>query len=79
MLPTYDIRSEKCETVTGVDQMRFRLSLLHRSFAKLRVGMKRLPLRTGSVKCGREHWNDRISRKSLIGQGQWVSGADLKN
>jgi hypothetical protein len=79
MLPMYDVRSENCETVTRVDQMRFRLSLLHRSFAKLRVGVKRLPLRTVSVKCGCEDWNDRISRESLTGQRRWVSGADFKN
>lgn len=79
MLPTYDIRSEKCETVIQVYQMRFRLSLLHRSFAKLRVGMKRLLLRTVSAKCGCERWNYTISRESLTGQGGWVSAADFKN
>jgi len=79
MLPTYDIRSGKCETVIRVKQIRFRLSLLHRRFKQLRVDMKRPLLRTGLVKCRCERWNNGISRESLIGQVQWISDADFKN
>jgi len=79
MLSTYDIRSEKCENVIRVNQMRFRLSLLHRRFTQLRVGVKRPLLRTGLVKYRCERWNNRISRESLIGQRQWISGVDFKN
>jgi len=79
MLPMYDIGSEKYETIIRVNQVRFRLSLLHFRFPQLRVGMKRPLLRTGSVKCRCEGWNNRISRESLIGQGRWISGADFKN
>ena len=79
MLPTYDIRSVKRETVNRVNQTGFRLSLLHRRFTHLRVGVKRPLLRTGSVKCRCEAWNNRVSRESLTGQGRWISGADFKN
>jgi len=79
MLPTYDIKSEKCASVNRVNQMRFRLSLLHRRFTQLGVSVQRPLLRTGSVKCCCEGWNNRIDRESLIGQGRWMSGADFKN
>jgi hypothetical protein len=79
MLSMYDIRSEKCETLIRVNQMRFRLSLLHRRFKQLRVDMKSHLLRTGLVKCRCERWNNRISKESLIGQGRWISGVDFKN
>jgi hypothetical protein len=79
MLPTYDIRIEKGETVIRVNQMRFRLSLLHCRFVQLRVHIKRPLLRTGLVKCRCEGWYNRIKRESLIGQGRWISGADFKN
>ena len=67
IMPTYDIRSEKSKNVIRVNQMRFRLSLLNRTFTKLRVGMMCPLLRTGSVKCRCECWNNSISRGSLIG------------
>lgn len=79
MLSMYDITSEKCETVIRVNQMRFRLRLLHRTFTQLRVGMKSPLLRTGLVKYRCETWNNRISRESIIGQGRWISGVDFKN
>jgi hypothetical protein len=79
MLPTYDIKSGKCESVNRVNQMRFQLSLLHRRFRQLRVGVKRPLLRTGSVKCGCEGWINIVSRESLTGQERWISGADFKN
>jgi hypothetical protein len=79
MLPTYDTRSEKCETVIPVNQVRFRLSVLNRRFTQLRFDMKRPLLRTGLVKRRCEGWNSTISRESLIGQRRWVSGTDFKN
>lgn len=70
MSPTYNVRTEKCESVFPVNQTSSRLNLLDGRFTKLGVGMKRSLLRTGSMNCKGECWNSSINRAGLNGRGQ---------
>lgn len=52
-------RSENCEIVTGVNQMRCRLNLPNRRFTKFRFEMNKRPLlRTGVLKYRSERWKN---------------------
>ena len=71
MSPTYNYKTEKCETVIRANQMSFRLSLLCGTFSTLRVGMKHPLLGSGSFKCKCESWNSSINRAGLNGRRRW--------